>query len=94
MMGLRILFSVLAWLVWWGGVIFIIQLDQKARNSEQNQAITKYLLAGVLCGAFVLPVYFWSTRRTATAALRGAAIAFGLALVAFFIAFVGTLIPG
>lgn len=91
MIGLRILFTVLAWMIWWGGLVFVIQMDQKSRPDRDSTPVTRYVLLGLLCGALVLPFYFWSTRKTASAALRGAAIALGLALAAGFIAFVGSL---
>jgi hypothetical protein len=91
MMGLRILFTVLAWMIWWGGLVFVIQMDQKGRAETEPTPVTKYVLLGLVCGSFVLPFYFWSTRKTASAALRGAAIGLGLALAAGFIAFVGSL---
>jgi hypothetical protein len=92
MMGLRILFTVLAWLVWWGGLVFVIQMDQKARSND-SRSVTPFVLLGLVCGVLVLPAYFWTRYRTFSAALRGLGIALGLGLVAGFIAFVGTLLP-
>ena len=92
MVGLKILFSVIAWLVWWGGLVLILQMDRRERDPEGS--IAPYVLLGLLCGGFVLPIYFWVTRRTFSAALRGFGWAILLLLAAGFISFVGALATG
>jgi hypothetical protein len=93
-MGLRIPFFVLAWMIWWGALAFVIQMDRKTHGDREALDAKPYMLAGLLCGVFVLPAYYWARYRTFSAALRGLGIALGLGLVAGFIAFVGTLLPG
>lgn len=103
MIGLKILFSVMAWLIWWGGLVLVIQMDrrqleQKARaegSENPNQTrLAPYVVCGLLCGGFVLPIYFWVTRRTLSATLAGFGLALLLSLAAGFVSFVGTLAAG
>ena len=86
MVGLRILFTALAWLVWWGGLVLILPMD---RREHPEQSIAPYVLLGLFLGGWVPPIYFWITRRTFVAVLHGIGLAFALSLVAGFISFVG-----
>src|SRR5689334_10932200 len=87
---LSILFYALSWAVWWGGIVAIIKIDQKRRDAAmraagdvnfEDKSVLPYLVLGVICGGLVLPVYFWTTRKTGVGVLIGIGLAFVVAIV-------------
>ncbi len=77
-----LLARIVTWIVWWGGLALIIFIDGKLRDRAmrrdgevnlQPRSVWPYLVVGLLCGALVLPIYFWVTRRS----VRGLLVGFG-----------------
>jgi hypothetical protein len=103
MMLLKLMFLLLSWAIWWGGLVAIIKVDQARRDRQmraagavnfENKSVTQYLLFGLLCGGLVLPLYFWVTRKSAGAVLLGFAAGLGLLVVAGIVSAIGTAVTG
>ena len=101
MFVLGLFFLFLTWATWWGGLVLIIKIDQQrrdqARKAEggvnfESKDVGSYLLLGLLCGGLVLPLYFWVTRKTASAVLIGFLLGGALFAAATFVSILGNLI--
>jgi hypothetical protein len=82
--------QVMGWILWTASVVTVIKVDQrrrtaaaKARPDEidvtafEEKSVTPYLVVSCLCGALVLPVYFYATRKS----WRGALVGLGFTVV-------------
>jgi hypothetical protein len=85
------------WATWVLVVMAVIFIDQRRRANATDQygyaisddvSIANYIIAAVLCGGLVFPVYFWSTRKSAL----GVVIGVGFMVVAGMIASAATLL--
>lgn len=72
--------SVVTWLFFWGATAAVLVLDDRRAKAEAKRLgkvdfaerrIRAYLGAAFFLGAFVLVLYFWSSRKTLSGALLG-----------------------
>ena len=84
--------TIICWVVLWGSMAAIIRIDQGQRANQakaqglpdfQDKSIVPFLLMGLICGALILPVYFYTTRKNAIGVLIG----LGWTVAAFALAF-------
>jgi hypothetical protein len=74
----------MAWVLWTASVVTVIKVDQRRRAAAakarpdgidvtafEEKSVTPYLVISFLCGALVLPVYFYATRKSWKGALVG-----------------------
>lgn len=86
MQDFQLVLQVIAWLLWSASVVTVIKVDQRRRAAAaaarpdevdvtrfEDKSVTPYLVLSFFCGALVLPVYFWATRKSAKGVLLGIA---------------------
>ena len=73
-----------AWITWYGLLVAIIVGDKRLRAAKlrreglenyDESSVASYLVAGLLCGGLVIPVYFWMTRGKLGAVALGVLLA-------------------
>ena len=68
-------------LIWWGTAALLIGIDSSRRRKKvdrdpsnpdlSDKSVGPWLIVAAVAGSLVFPFYFYSTRKTATAALVG-----------------------
>jgi hypothetical protein len=80
---MEIVLYLTGWVAWFGSFALVMMIDRKFRRERaaasgevdfSDDRIVQYLLLGLICGALVLPIYFYATRRSIGWALIGLAL--------------------
>jgi len=89
--------TVIVWIVFYGSMVAVIKVDQNMRATRaaaegvpdwDNKSVVPYLVIGLICGGLILPVYFYSTRKSGIGALIGLGWTVAVVGAAFLVGFI------